>query len=557
MIEANLVPFNTFTPLTQLPFHAFPVSYTVAPEIIKGSYDEKSDIWSIGVITYLLLSGETPFGGVDGEDLRVVRDKILEARLLFQPTEVWENVSNVAKSFVRLCLQPDIKLRPTAKEAQRDMWIQTYSNKKTGEGANRLKANVVKALVQFKEYSDMRKLLCEVLSFTLLPEQIADLRKEFEKLDNGDGEISLADLKLVLLETAEAGSLGALTELEVEDIFDALRVRKSETKIRWHEFIAAGLSQCKVDERNLTLAFDRLDTDRKGFITFGNVMDMLGDSCENRDDLWHMWMESIRHVNGHMDKISLDQFLIIMKGQALSDPSVSTRRLVMDNHKSINQSLASVLEGTQSPQSNRSASDINRFEGSSEFSTPCIPTLEDGPTTDGGVPLPVICDSEESSPDYLRLRSRSLETIRTNYFADMDLESDAQEEPSRKPVRPNILMNGRSSRELEKVVKDESMTPLMVNRALYRAHRELRLAVLDASKRFEEKQQSRTDEHLMPALVMRRGSAERESTPAPATKIEDFTEAILNNASQRGGRPNRGTRKKTVSDMTGFLTTGL
>lgn len=103
--------------------------------------------------------------------------------------------------------------------------------------------------------------------------------------------------------------------------------------IRWHEFIVAGLSQCKVDKRNLTLAFDQLDTDRKGFITFGNVMDMLGDSCENRDDLLHMWKESIRHVNGHMDKITLDQFLIIMKGQALSDPSVSGRRLVTDNHK--------------------------------------------------------------------------------------------------------------------------------------------------------------------------------------------------------------------------------
>ena len=38
--------------------------YTVAPEIIKGSYDEKSDLWALGVITYLLLSGETPFGGL-------------------------------------------------------------------------------------------------------------------------------------------------------------------------------------------------------------------------------------------------------------------------------------------------------------------------------------------------------------------------------------------------------------------------------------------------------------------------------------------------------------
>ena len=40
--------------------------YTVAPEIIRGSYDEKCDLWALGVITYLLLCGETPFGGLDG-----------------------------------------------------------------------------------------------------------------------------------------------------------------------------------------------------------------------------------------------------------------------------------------------------------------------------------------------------------------------------------------------------------------------------------------------------------------------------------------------------------
>ena len=111
----------------------------------------------------------------------------------------------------------------------------------------------------------MRKLLCEVLSFTLLPDQIRDLRMEFEKMDtDGSGEISLSALKQVLMTNAVAGSLGALTEDEVTDIFNAMRVRKTETRIHWHEFIAAGLSQCSVDDRNLRLAFDRLDSDHKG-----------------------------------------------------------------------------------------------------------------------------------------------------------------------------------------------------------------------------------------------------------------------------------------------------
>ena len=81
---------------------------------------------------------------------------------------------------------------------------------------------VVKALVSFKELTDMQKLLSEVLSFSLLPEQIAGLREEFAKIDNGDGEITLSDLKTVLMENAEAGSLGALTEEEVEGELDIL-----------------------------------------------------------------------------------------------------------------------------------------------------------------------------------------------------------------------------------------------------------------------------------------------------------------------------------------------
>lgn len=238
--------------------------YTVAPEIIKGSYDEKSDLWALGVITYLLLSGETPFGGLDGESLVLVKENIMRANVVFEPEETWHNVSKEGKDFIKTLLNPDPKKRPTAKETQRSEWIQVWAKKDVKEGVQ-LNKDTVGALIAFKESSDMQKLLSEVLSFTLMPEQIVDLRREFEKMDaDGDGEISLQSLKKVLMENAEAGSLGALTEKEVEDIFDSIRVRKTEPTIRWHEFLAAGLSQARVDDRNLRLAFGRLDTQRKG-----------------------------------------------------------------------------------------------------------------------------------------------------------------------------------------------------------------------------------------------------------------------------------------------------
>jgi calcium-dependent protein kinase len=103
--------------------------YTVAPEIIRGTYDEKCDIWSLGVITYLLLSGETPFGGLDGENMLLVKQNIMRAQVTFKPPDVWTHVSQDGRAFVIKLLQADPVMRPTAKEVQTDEWIRVWAKK--------------------------------------------------------------------------------------------------------------------------------------------------------------------------------------------------------------------------------------------------------------------------------------------------------------------------------------------------------------------------------------------------------------------------------------------
>jgi calcium-dependent protein kinase len=112
--------------------------YTVAPEIIRGSYDEKCDLWALGVITYLLLCGETPFGGLDGENMILVKQSILRAQVHFEPWEVWEHVSSEGKAFVKRLLQADPKKRPTAREAQLDPWIQVWAKKVRTDGLTKV-----------------------------------------------------------------------------------------------------------------------------------------------------------------------------------------------------------------------------------------------------------------------------------------------------------------------------------------------------------------------------------------------------------------------------------
>jgi Ca2+-binding EF-hand superfamily protein len=632
--------------------------YTVAPEVIRGKYDERCDIWAIGVIAYLLLSGDPPFGGCGGpEPLLTVRSNILRGAFKFEPEEVWSIVSPQAKEFIATLLVIDPKRRPTARDAQKHRWLREWASKDMKDDDHRLNPNVVKALVSFKEFSDMRKLLCEVLSFTLLPDQIKDLRKEFEKMDtDGSGEISLKALKHVLMTNAGAGSLGALTETEVEDIFNAMRVRKTEQRIHWHEFIAAGLSQCQVDDRNLRLAFDRLDSDHKGYITFENMMDLMGnDPVQSEDAMRSMWLDSMKACKCHHARITFDDFILLMKGQTRetefsSDLAVMPKLEVVhedgevvetqskgepDSDAELSVGLEGIITSDNIGAAENCSRDVlSRNSWSSQRnSLGLLPTASsyshqnimsedidlDGPLSmdddddndrvtgllgfghnskllsqcaiDIGVPNAADSDEDNISADlpnaeninsafrdiaplplfpkrpapYIRRRSRSVD--------DQDPDVEAHEVPSFGADARRAMMlpeHEHNDKEIESIVQSGSKTALVVNRKLYRAHRQMRLAVLEATKRFEEQQARRAHEILSAqrdsggheeigpvgaGLVLRRGLQKQVSSEAVGTwlkKTKEEQAALVEKANKRGGR-GKSRRQKTNSDMSGML----
>ncbi len=286
--------------------------YTVAPEVLNRVYDEKADIWAVGVITFLLLSGEAPFGGCGyNESNEMVRDNILNGRYAFEPEEYWYHVSDDAKAFISSILVVDPAKRPDAKECQRNKWLRATTDSELDRNIPGLRPNVLESLRAFRGFSDLRKLLCEVIGFTLLPEQIASLRREFEKLDvEGTGEITLSGLKKILLESGSSD----FTPDEVEEIFDSMRLHKDNLTIHWHHFLAAELSQCAVDERNHRLAFDRLDTEKKGYITFDDVINLMGPETLMRREssLKELWGDSVQLCR-RSSRIQYSDFVKIMK----------------------------------------------------------------------------------------------------------------------------------------------------------------------------------------------------------------------------------------------------
>lgn len=118
--------------------------------------------------------------------------------------------------------------------------------------------------------------------------------------------------------------------------------------------------------------------------------------------------------------------------------------------------------------------------------------------------------------------------------------------------------------DIDKVIEDKTKTPLVVNRKLYRAHREFRHAVTEACKRFEDEQMRRAKETLKAqesangakhsaGLVMRHGQAlTDQSIKTFLKKTLEEQQKQVDQANRRGGRGRR-SRKKTISDMSGML----
>ncbi|KAH9974387.1 Pkinase-domain-containing protein [Lactifluus volemus] len=93
----------------------------MAPEIFKKTgHGKPVDIWAMGVITYFLLAGYTPF---DRDSQQLEMQAIIAGDYKFEPEEYWGNVSETAKSFVRSCLTVDPALRPSAAEMLEHRWL--------------------------------------------------------------------------------------------------------------------------------------------------------------------------------------------------------------------------------------------------------------------------------------------------------------------------------------------------------------------------------------------------------------------------------------------------
>ncbi|XP_050237207.1 calcium-dependent protein kinase 17-like [Mercurialis annua] len=274
-------------------------AYYIAPEVLKRRYGPEADIWSVGVMLYILLSGVPPFWA---ESEHGIFNAILRGHVDFS-SDPWPQISPQAKDLVKKMLNSDPKQRLTAIQVLSHPWI-----KEDGEAPDTPLDNaVLSRLKQFKAMNRFKKVALRVIAGCLSEEEIIGLKEMFKGIDtDNSGTITLEELKQGL---AKQGT--KLSEFEVKQLMEAADADGNGT-IDYDEFITATMHLNRMDrEEHLYTAFQHFDKDNSGYITTEELEQALRDyGMHDGRDI----KEIISEVDNDNDgNINYDEFVAMMK----------------------------------------------------------------------------------------------------------------------------------------------------------------------------------------------------------------------------------------------------
>eukprot|EP00261_Vitis_vinifera_P036056 XP_019077299.1 PREDICTED: calcium-dependent protein kinase 13 isoform X2 [Vitis vinifera] len=216
----------------------------------------------------------------------------------------WPNISESAKSLVRQMLEPDPKLRLTAKQVLEHSWLQNAK-----KAPNVPLGDVVKArLKQFSMMNRFKRKALRVIADHLSTEEVEDIKESFKKMDtDNDGIVSIEELKSGL---RKFGS--QLAEAEVQMLIETVDTNGKGT-LDYGEFVAVSLHlQRMANDEHLRKAFSYFDRDGNGYIERDELRDALME--DGADDCTDVANDIFQEVDTDKDgKISYDEFAAMMK----------------------------------------------------------------------------------------------------------------------------------------------------------------------------------------------------------------------------------------------------
>lgn len=274
-------------------------AYYVAPEVLHRSYSMEADVWSVGVITYILLCGSRPFWA--RTESGIFRS-VLKSAPSFEEAP-WPSVSGEAKDFVKRLLNKDRHKRMTAAQALAHPWIR-------GQQTIPLDILIYRQVKSYLRSSSLRRAALKALAKTLSEDDVFYLRAQFLLLEpTKNGRLSLENFKLALSKHATE----AMKESRMFDMItaiDALQFKKMD----FEEFCAAALSVPQLEglenwERQARTTYQIFDKEANRVVVIEDLARELGiPSSVPAHIVLHDW---IRHSDG---KLSFFGFTNLLRG---------------------------------------------------------------------------------------------------------------------------------------------------------------------------------------------------------------------------------------------------
>ena len=310
-LEIKLIDFGTATAIKKGKKLKTKIGspYYIAPEVLKGSYGIECDIWSCGIILYILLVGYPPF---DGKNTNEIFDNIQGGELDLKSKD-WLKISNEAKDLIRKLLEKNPKNRISPFDAMKHPWIVKYSNKNINinEDENFNKISLKNCLQTFSSKQKLHQasvaFIVHQMSNTKMVQKLTEIFKELD--ESGEGLLSKEELKKGYKKFFSDN----LTDSEFDEIMKTIDQDKSG-QISIEEFLRATVDyENLVSEKNLKYAFEYFDKDHSGFLSPDEIRDVLG-LTEQNEETSKLVNEIIKEVDTNGDgQISYDEFKAMMK----------------------------------------------------------------------------------------------------------------------------------------------------------------------------------------------------------------------------------------------------
>lgn len=270
-----------------------------APETFSGNYTKASDIWSVGIIVYLMACGKLPFSEAQDpqEYFMIIKTTPIEFT-----GRVWGRLSTEFKDLLKAMLDINPDKRPTARQIFDNEWFKTQSNSTNGR---RLSKRSLFHLNNYTKQSKFKRaLLGLMMNKITIQENIKKYQKIFKSIDkNGDGVLSVDEI----LEGLKQANLNISNPLKLIRALD----NDKSGEISYSEFLTALVDwEKELSLEKLRKAFNEIDTNKDGSLSSQELMAVLGTDYKE-DEFANFIKEA--DINGD-GKIDFEEFCVYLKG---------------------------------------------------------------------------------------------------------------------------------------------------------------------------------------------------------------------------------------------------